>query len=78
MRVRRDWLLIALFSLAAGMLAGALLPRAQAEEPCRLARYQISATGTDMAYRLDTYTGEVVIISPHGYLRKVEPYPSQD
>lgn len=75
--MRWDWVFIGILSLALGVLAGTLLPRVQAEEPCgaRPARYQIAGTGGEIAYRVDTYTGEVVIISPHGYMRRVELEP---
>ena len=69
--MRLGWLLIALLSLCTGVLVGAALPRAQAEYPCTVGRYQIAGTGTEIAYRLDVHTGEIVIVSPHGYVRSV-------
>ena len=78
MMLQRDRLLIVVISLSVGILLGAMLPQAQAEDPCVVARFQIAGTGTGVAYRMDAVTGEIVIVSPHGYLRQVAPVPVSD
>lgn len=76
--LQRDRLLIAIIALSVGVLVGTFLPQAQAEEPCVMPRYQIAGTRSELAYRIDTVTGEIVIVSPHGYLRPVLPAPEND